>query len=127
MSRQTKFNIIRQWNSPNEVTTIWGWKAFREEKLFAPDPYNTFFPCLNYDNHFIYEIPDWRVAQDPKAYGGQITAFMCTCGAPAVLIGVDAYRNDANPEGLVFGCMFRNNRVDPETGELTGRHADGST
>ena len=114
------FNIIRQRGEPNEVTTIWGWKAYRQEKLFAPEPYNTLIPCLKYDNHFIYEVKD-----SPETRG--IPAFLCTCGANAVLVGIKTYKSDASPEGLVFACMFRNCIVDPKTGELHGHHADGST
>jgi len=114
-----KFSVIRHWGSPNKATTIWGFDVVREKQLFAPDPYNTFFPCLDYDNHFIYEVPN-----RPDTVG--IPSFMCTCGSAAILIGVEAYKNDASPEGLVFACMFRNSVVNPKTGELWGRHADGS-
>ena len=94
-----KFSVIRQWGSPNEVTTIWGWKAYRQKRLFAPDPYNTLLPCLDYSDHFIYEVPD-----KPEHRG--IPSFMCTCGSVAVVVGVDAYRSDSSPEGLVFACLM---------------------
>ena len=119
--RQT-FNIIKQRNSPNEAVTIFGDKVFRQEKLFAPEPYNTLLPVLQYGNHFIYEIPD-----NPRFIGHNFPAFMCSCGSWAGIIGISGYKNDASPEGLVFACAHHNIIVDPKTGELWGKHADGST
>ena len=136
-----KFNIIRQRGEPNEVTTLWGWKAFRQKELFAPDPYNTLVPCLHYDNHFIYEVPE-------KSEHQGVPAFMCTCGSAAVVIGPGAYIHDASvsnfkqvevsvlpdnqkiikiTRGFVFACLLRNCVIDPKTQELWGKHADGST
>lgn len=113
------FNIIRQRRAPNEATTIWGWQAYRQDVLFAPDPYNTLLPCLDYRNHFIYEVED-----KPEHRG--IPAFMCSCGSASVVIGVDAYKSDTSPQGLVFACLLHNCVIDPKTQELYGRHADGS-
>ena len=142
------FNIIRQRGEPNEVTTIWGWKAFRQEKLFAPDPYNTLIPCLHYDNHFLYEIPLELSMKNPKLYGDKIPSFVCTCGGVAGVVGPGAYLHDASisdfknvnvvvtPEnlrvvkitkGFVFACLLRNCVVDPKTQEFWGKHADNST
>ena len=135
------FNIVRQIGEPNKVMTIWGWEAYRQKELFAPEPYNTLIPCLHYDNHFIYEISD-------KPEHKNIPAFLCTCGSVAVVIGPGAYIHDASmsnfrqvevevlpnntrmvkiTRGYVFACMFRNCIVDQETHEIYGKHADGST
>jgi len=129
--------VVRQLGEPNSAVTPFGLKVYREKELFAPDPYNTLIPCLHYSDHFIYEIPE--------KYPGN--SFMCTCGSPAVVVGPGAYINDASmsnfksvkvvrtpdnvnvvkiTRGFVFACMFRNCIVDPKTGELHGRHADGS-
>ena len=125
----TKFNIIKHRGSPNEAYVeiplgddVIKFKAFRQEHLFAPHPYDALIPCLDYDNHFIYEIPD-----DPMFAKHNFPAFMCTCGSYAIIIGNDAYKTDASPEGLVWACYWRNGFVDPETHELYGKHADGST
>jgi len=135
------FNIVRQVGEPDEATTIWGWVAYRQKELFAPEPYNTLIPCLHYDNHFIYEVPE-----KPEHKG--IPAFLCTCGSAAVVIGPGAYIHDASmsnfkqveivtspdnvkmfrvTRGYVFACLLRNCVVDPKTHEIYGKHADGST
>ena len=119
-------NIIRKSGAPMEATTIWGWKAYRSEVLYAPEPYDTLFPCLDYRNHFVYEVPLELTMKNPKIYGNFTPAFMCTCGSAAGVIGVDAYKHDASPQGFVFACMFHNNIVNPKTGEIHGKHADGS-
>ena len=137
--RKRSSQVIRQHGEPNEAMTIFGFKAYREKELFAPDPYFTLVPCLHYDNHFIYEVP--------KEYKGA-PAFMCTCGSAAVVVGPGSYIHDASisnfksvevavtPEnvrmfkitrGFVFACLLRNCVVDPTTEEIWGKHGDGST
>ena len=128
MTYQT-FNIIKHRGTPNEAEVVIPLKngkaiqfrAFRQEHLFAPAPYNTLITCLPYDNHFIFEVPD-----DPMFLTENFPAFLCTCGSYAVVIGIESYKSDLSPEGLVFACYHRNGYVDPETHELYGRHADGS-
>ncbi len=70
------FSIIRHRGEPQKATTLNGVDVTREQKLFVlADSYNKFFLATQYDDHFLYDNPT------PKQ-----PSFMCTCGAPAVLI-----------------------------------------
>lgn len=69
-------SIIRHRGEPQKATTLNGVEVTREQKLFVlADSYNKFFVATQYDDHFLYDNP---ALQQPS--------FMCTCGAPAVLI-----------------------------------------
>lgn len=59
-----------------------------------------------YDNHFVYRYA--------KRKGW--TTF-CTCGSPAVIVGYDAYKQMASPQGMLLVCLSHTS---------SGRHADGS-
>jgi len=113
-----KFSIIKHRGSPNEAMTIWGWTAIRQKSLFVAEPYFAMIPCLAYDNHFIYEVPEEYI---------NVPSYMCTCGSMAVVVGNLSYRKDATPEGLVIACYFRNVLRNDENGDPWGKHADGST
>lgn len=62
--------------------------------------------CAPYDNHFVYRYM--------KRKGW--TTF-CTCGSPAVIVGYDAYKQMASPQGMLLVCLSHTE---------SGRHADGS-
>jgi hypothetical protein len=69
-------SIIRHRGEPQKATTLNGVEVKRERQLFVlADSYNKFFVAAQYDDHFLYDNP---TPQQPS--------FMCTCGAPAVLI-----------------------------------------
>lgn len=120
-----RFNIIKHRGTLTEVTTIWGDKVTKSDKLFVQNfpvgngVYNGFIPCADYGNHFIYEVPD-------KIESRGYPSYMCTCGAIAVVVGSEGYNKDASPEGMMFVCMFRNGMFDNEKGEFLYYHADGS-
>ncbi len=93
--------IIRHRGDPQEATTLKGQKVTREDRLFVlADKYDRFFDTTQYDDHFLYDNP---TPLQPS--------FMCTCGAPAILIPPNA------PES-VFVCMHH---------EQYGVHATGGT
>jgi hypothetical protein len=102
------FNIIHHLSSPGEARLPNGRMVYREEKLLVKEM-KKFVVCAPYDNHFIYEsnIP-------------QMSSYMCTCGAPAVIIGANQYKQDASPTdtGELFVCFFH---------ASLGKHADGTT
>ena len=102
------FNIIHHAGTPFEAQLPNGRIVHREEKLFIMEM-KKFIMCAPYDNHFIYEtkIP-------------HLASFMCTCGAPAVIIGSNQYKQDASPTetGELFVCFFH---------AASGKHADGTT
>lgn len=120
------FNVIKHLGKPSEATTIWGWVARAYDQLFVRDiiingqNFAGFIDVLDYDNHFIYEVPDGIDTRGTPAW-------MCTCGSFAVLIGSEGYKKDVTPEGLKLACFFRNVLYDQEKGEAWGKHADGST
>ena len=102
------FSIIHHFSSPNEARLTNGRTIFREEKLLVKEM-QKFVMCAPYDNHFIYE------AKIPN-----MSSYMCTCGAPAVIIGSNQYKQDASPTdtGELFVCFFH---------ASLGKHADGTT
>lgn len=135
------FNVIRRKGTPNEAVTTWGWTAHRMKEIYVDEPYFAMIPCLDYDNHFIYEVP-WK----PEHIG--TPGHMCTCGSQAFIVGIKAYEKDASPmiksslvevdgvtyevategaTGMVFACYFRNILRNTENGDPWGKHADGST
>ena len=84
-------NIIHHRGDLNSVT-FEGKKFSRVKSIFMRD--YGFVPCAPYDDHFLL--------YDPSHLGW--TTF-CTCGAPAVIVGYDAYKQDASPEGLLMVCL----------------------
>jgi len=63
--------------------------------------------CAPYDNHFVFK--------DMSRIGW--TTF-CTCGSAAVVVGYDAYKQDASAQGALLVCLVHTQ---------SGKHADGSS
>lgn len=107
------FSVIKHRGTQNDAETLDGYKVKRRERIILKS-YAKEFPfgilCASYDNHFIY--------LDPMAYKikGRWST-MCTCGAPAVIVGYDAYKSDASNQGVMLVCMIH---------AQTGRHGEGS-
>ena len=76
-------------------------------------------PCLDYENHFIYEIPDDIFTRGYPSY-------MCTCGSFAVVAPTSAFSKDTSQPGLAFVCYYHHIAVDEKTGKKLNRHADNS-
>lgn len=112
MSIPKGVKIIKQAGTPVSATTLDGKIVERLDKIFLP-AFGKSVACAPYDNHFVYH------RRDIKGW-----ALYCTCGGPAVIVGYNAYKNDASPstEGDVMGellvCYFH---------AANGKHADGST
>lgn len=81
------FNINKNVGTPKKAETLKGKNITRQESLFVEE-YGALIPCAPYDDHFVYENPD-------KSAGSP--AYMCTCGAIAVIPSV-------NPR--MFVCLF---------------------
>jgi len=91
------FSIVKQHGDPNEATTVDGHRVYREEKILIPELGGT-VRCAPYSSHFVY--------LDPANKEGRWFA-MCTCGAPAVIVGYDAYKQDASSnEGALLVCLY---------------------
>jgi|SRR5581483_3790553 len=107
------FAVIKHRGTQNDAETLDGYKITRHERIILKS-YISEFPngilCASYDNHFIY--------LDPMAYKirGRWST-MCTCGSPAVIVGYDAYKNDASNQGTMLICLSH---------AQIGRHGDGS-
>lgn len=100
------FSVIRQFNSPNKATTVDGDVVVRKNELWI-DEWGTFVKCAPYDTHFIYKDPSNKIGR---------WLLMCSCGAPSVVVGYNAYKKDASNEGALIVCYFH---------AIKGRHADG--
>ena len=126
MSKPQRFNILKHRGTLTEATTLHGDTVTKQDKLFVIDfpvgmtVYTGFIPCLDYENHFIYEVPD-------RIETRGLPAYMCTCGAMAFVVGADAYAEDQSFEGMQFACSFRNGMINEETGDPYGKHSDGSS
>ena len=101
------FCIIRHRGSPNEAETDEGKKVKRQPSIYLQS-YDGLFMVAPYLDHFVY--------QDPSKKIGRWT-LMCTCGSPAVIVGYDAYKQDASPQGSMIVCLCH---------AQTGHHQDGT-
>lgn len=100
-------NIIRKHNDPNNAITLGGITVRREEKIFLPS-YKQWFPVLPTSMHFCF-----RDASHPRG-----STLFCTCGAPAIIVGFEAYNKHSSYIGNeVIAC---------HSFIQYGRHADGS-
>lgn len=100
------FHIIQHHNTPHEATLKGGRKVYRQEKIYIEEE-NKWYPVAPYDNHFIYETKRMN-----------FPAFLCTCGAIAVITDFRGYEKDASPQGKMFVCLNH---------ATFGKHADGCT
>jgi hypothetical protein len=92
--KDTPFTIIRHRGQPTRAQLPDGKWIERQDQLFVPE-WGRFIPCVQYDDHFVYEVP-------PKYIGA---SFRCTCGAIAVVSGYSAYRDNASQQGLLLLCL----------------------
>lgn len=100
--------IVRQVGKPKRFRTYDGRWIDAKDKIFIPE-YNAWIPCAPYDNHTIYETGFTKPGTQP---------YMCTCGAMAVIVGWNVYKNEASPQGLMFVCHHH---------ATFQKHADGSS
>lgn len=98
-------HIVRQIGKPKEFTLSDGKKIVAKDKIWIPE-YGRFVKTAPYDNASIYETGYTEVGSPP---------YLCTCGSVAVIIGWDAYKQDASPQGLLFVCLIH---------AQTGHHAN---
>jgi hypothetical protein len=75
-------NIIRRHNDANHAITLNGIPVNREKEIFLPS-YKQWFPVLQTSMHFCF-----RDASRPRG-----TTIFCTCGAPAIIVGYEAYKS----------------------------------
>ena len=92
---------------PKHFTLPNGKKITVKEKIWIPE-YKRFVPCASYLNHAIYETGLTEPGSPP---------YLCSCGAIGIIVGYDAYKQDASPSGLMFVCMIH---------AQYGKHADGT-
>jgi len=105
--KDVSFSVIKHRGDPTSAVTLDGLAVSKQESLLVPE-WGTFVRAADYGNHFLYLDPSDKI--------GRWWA-MCTCGAPAVIVGYDAYAHDASKQGALVVCQVHAG---------TGRHADGA-
>lgn len=100
-------NIIRNHNDPNHAVTLGGHPVNREKEIFLLS-YKQWFPVLQTSMHFCF--------RDPSVPRG--TTLFCTCGAPAIIVGYDAYKR--------YSSFIGNEVIICHNFIQYGQHADGS-
>lgn len=95
--------VVRSIGDLKQVT-VDGKKFYRQPSIHIQDMGTTL--CAPYDNHFVF--------MDARRRGWTL---FCTCGSIACVVGYDAYKNDASPQGQLLVCYYH---------AATGKHTDGS-
>lgn len=99
--------VIHQFGRPMKAKLPNGDIVERQDAIYVPS-YGAVYPCLDYDQHFVY--------YDGKNIGSTLR---CTCGGTAAAFGYSAYKKYCSYMGeKVIGCV---------THLQTGRHDDNST
>lgn len=98
--KPNSFNIIRQRGQLNRARLPDGTWVERTDKIWIPE-YRNFIRVLFDDVHFIYEVPKHLITRD---FRGPL--YMCTCGSPAIVVGMSGYVFGASPQGLVLTCQL---------------------
>lgn len=103
--------VIKHYGIPKEATLADGKKVYRQDRLMVLEAGKKprMVQCAPYDNHFIYETEQKNMSH-----------YMCTCGSMAVLVGYNAYKDDASPTptGELLVCYFH---------AQTGKHSSGDS
>jgi hypothetical protein len=100
--------IIKSYNTLKKVTLFDGTEIFNDgrNKMWIPE-YGTEVACAPYGNHFIFEVPE-------RIKG---VSHLCSCGAPAVIVGAKAYAHLSSMKNAMMVCQVHTQ---------TNKHADGS-
>lgn len=99
--------VIRNTGDPHHARTLAGIPVQRESKLFLRS-YKQWFPVLQTSMHFCFL--DYT---QPRG-----STLFCTCGAPAVIVGYEAYRK--------YNSYVGNEVIVCHNFIQYGKHADGS-
>lgn len=99
--------VIRNTGDPNVARTLAGMRVERQKEIYLPS-HRAVLPVLQTSMHFCF-----RDASQPRG-----STLFCTCGAPAVVVGYEAYKKYQSYMGNeVITCLFF---------IQYGRHSDGS-
>jgi len=100
-------SVIHQFGRPVKAKLLDGRIVERQDEIYVPS-HHAIYPCLDYDQHFVY--------YDGNALGSTLR---CTCGGTAAAFGYQAYKKYCSYMGeKVIGCV---------THLQTGRHDDESS
>lgn len=105
------FSIIRHYGTPKQGQLPDGTTVYAQDKFWIPEM-SGFIKCVEYDDHFLYQIPD-KVSH---LYPGPI--YRCSCGAASIYLGQSGYVWGASPQGLLFACQLH---------ITTGKHGTGGS
>jgi hypothetical protein len=120
--------VVRFTGDRKSAITSSGKAVYRTDKLWMGRDYG-WVHCSGYGSNFLYHDPDMdqQTGEWPKGrkYIGRISP-LCSCGAPGVVTGANAYKGDASPTnskesttpGMAIVCLSVLN---------TGKHLNGST
>ncbi len=99
--------IIRSHNTPNKVTLFDGTVIERDKsgKIWVPE-WGTYVVCAPYDTHIVFEVPQ-------RIKG---TSWLCSCGSPAVVVGMKAYSHLDSGKDALLVCQHHTD---------TNKHSDG--
>ena len=97
--------VIKHYGRPMEALDHAGRKIERKDKIFLRS-HRMWYYTMDMDNHFIYESRD---------YGSSV---MCTCGATAVVVNYEVYKEYSSNKGPMLVCSFYMEHR---------KHADGSS
>lgn len=103
-----EFNLVRLRGTPRwaEFETKNGILRItrpNSDKVYVKgEGFDRYVKCIDYDNHFVALVDNF------EKYHGAWFAY-CSCGAPAVVLGYNAYKHGASAssgEGIVPGEML---------------------
>lgn len=85
------FNIIKSRGDPKVAVTLSGHTVTKQNEVYCKSPFDTeswvSIKCADYHNeHFIYVDPVYNMDSDKGGKGHWFA--MCTCGSPAVIVGM---------------------------------------
>jgi len=97
-------SVVRNLGRSRQATLPNGRVVERQDTLTLRDGVHA---CLPTDNHFVYTTTHIG------------SAMMCTCGAPAIIVGYHAYKQ--------YSSYIGNEVIMCQAYAMQGKHADGSS
>ena len=101
-------HIVRQVGTPKDFLDHNGNPVHRVDKIYVPEM-KYWVPTAQYDNHTIFDSGSTKRGQ---------SAYMCSCGSIAVVVGSLVYEQDQSASGAMFICWHH---------ATFGKHADGAS
>lgn len=110
-SKTYDFQIVRHVGTPKKGQLPDGTWVYAQDKFYV-ETLGGFVFCMQYNDHFLYQIPDNVVSLYPGS------PYRCSCGSQAIYVGVKGYVWGASPQGLMWVCQYFTDN---------GKHATGGS